>query len=56
MEAVMHILEVIGMAIVLLALCALLLNARQLLEICVDLLEAAWCKLCRWWKRMTGKR
>lgn len=55
MEAMIEILEVIGLAIVLMALSALMLNPRETLEICVDLLEAAWCKLAGWWKKITKK-
>lgn len=55
MDKLMHILEVVLTALALLGACVALLNAQEIIETCVDLLEASSHKLGKWWKRMTKK-
>lgn len=54
-EALLNLIEVIGMLGAMLLGYVLLLNGEKLLEITVDLLEALSNLWDRWWKKITKK-
>lgn len=55
MQTFLEILDVMLGVLVIFGLALFMLHAREMLEICTDLLQALSHKLDRWWKKITKK-